>query len=186
MGYTNEVNVSNNSTGQPRYSFRASVTELEQDIANNRTKVKIVFQAKGINWATDSRPQYDSHTEYWKIWVDGVLKSGNPSSNGYPQALYNSYKNIGTVNNLWIDHNADGSKSISIKVQLYLDGSPDYQPNSSPTFNAYRLTTINRGLFRLHTPDNTWKTGQAYIKPGDNWKLGQVFINTPSGWKRGI
>lgn len=148
-----------------------------QNVENNTSTIywKIYPVAWEAGWA--EVPTTTLSRDGGSAWIYFYDHIGQPNS--YPYRTWRSGDYVdGTFT---ISHNADGTRQLSLAAGLRYDNLGYHEKSGS-----WELKHIDRGLFRLHTPDNTWKTGQAYIKPGDNWKLGQVFINTPSGWKRGI
>lgn len=149
--WTSNTSSGNSQAGLVRYYYYATVEELQQDVVNNRTQVRIRGYARGAY-----EPQYEGHTATGQLYIDNSAVGWSTA----PSTLGTSDAQIAQAD-IWIDHDSDGSKNISIGISLSCSGSGSYLPDGvrrtlSP---VCPLTTIPRaseivsiGSFNIEEP----------------------------------
>ena len=114
-----------------------TVTELSQDIANNRTRVNVLVQLR-----SSSSQSYDNYgTGTLTVYIDGsVAGSASGSALNFNFANY-SVKDLLNFD-AWINHNSDGTKTAVFRTYInYPSGKPH---GSSDVSQSIPITAIPR------------------------------------------
>jgi len=125
-------------SNSPYIYVDTTVTELEPDIINNRTKVNVLVQLR-----SSSSQSYDAYgTGSLTVYIDGS-EAGSASGS----ALNFNFANYSVKDLLsfdaWVPHNPDGTKTANFRTYIrYPSGKPH---GSSDTNANIPLTTIPRG-----------------------------------------
>lgn len=143
--------LSTSPNGKHKFSFKISFVEAP-DVVNNNTKLTFSLimnyvSGNGTAWADQSRLKY-------KVIINGESFEGKiPDyyNTAYdPEDIPNSYtkkelviiSNRSLVNK--IQHNTDGTKSISVSLQIINNDDIEFVPGSSSNTASMKLTTIAR------------------------------------------
>lgn len=143
--WTSNTSSGESRAGLVRYYYYATVEELQQDIVNNRTQIRIKGYARGAY-----NPQYDGHSATGQLYVDGSAVGWSTA----PSTLGTSDEQIAQAE-IWVNHSSDGTKSIAVGINLTCSGSGDYLPdgNARTLTPNCSITTIPRASEITSVPD---------------------------------
>lgn len=114
------------------YVARLTVTQIDQDVPGNRSKIRRTLQgvktAGSGYWTNTAQP--------WSISGDGGSKSGSATYDYRDYTTKTFYQD-----EVWIGHNSDGTKTVSVSANLRMDSPPGGLGTPSVSLT---LTTIPR------------------------------------------
>lgn len=192
------------STNNSLWGYRIYVEETVDD-ENNRSTVKVcsqfgrlgsdsymnnayVYEDIYINGTKQtSRTTYlnrgtSSHQTFYKNAWD-YTRTNNSTSNYLPTGpvAYSTYT---------INHDQDGTKTITIRVSTTTDVTPS---SASVSTTTIQLTPIPRNpliYFKMYDEgqepeEATWRRANAFVKVGNVWKKAKnIFVKIGGTWKK--
>lgn len=159
--------------------IRLSVTESTKDPINNRTLMAwscYLYRANDLG-----SPFNLNNNATVSASVNGSVLSSSSKSYDFrsPKNTAGSTVSMGSGTK-WVDHLADGTKSIICSVS-FTDGAGGTLGTGSDTNNTLVIVRLYR-LIRLKVA-SVWEYAYVWIKSGGIWKRALPFVKSGGTWK---
>ncbi len=176
-GYT-IINGAGTGTNGKRIDVWVEYKVVEQDIANNKSRIIAYFYAC-LNPAYSSST-WGSRGCYSAFSVGGVSGTDLKKNGSYDFRSSSKLNLMGTFDG-WVAHNQDGSKTISIAGSFTTDS--DYISGGNVSGNVV-LPRIPRGCWVRE--GMLWRQALIYANVGGQWKQCLGYVNSGGVWKQGV
>lgn len=161
-------------TTSNEYELIISSTLLEQDISNNRSRVRTVMQIRSIfARAFNSRVRGRALSNGVVLWsVDGTSMS----------LTQGQTRTIGTWDR-WVSHNNDGTKSLPVRAEFrtITQGTTWAFPSTTVT-GTHSLPRIPRGPRVRHS--GSWRNTILYVRHGGRWRQALIYVRHGGKWRQ--
>lgn len=157
-----------NSYGELYVRIYAKYSERDED--NNRTKVQ--YQA---------RAYYSGNTYIADIGGNGNVNGTSASQVSGSCTNVPSGEYTFATTEAWVEHNEDGTKSISASAYLNM---PNWGWNNTASGTA-TLPPYDIGILRIGV-NGEYKKAKAYLGVNGSWKKCKVYLGVNNTWKKGV
>lgn len=172
--YFADMTASGTSNNTYRHEVIADL--IQQDIPGNRSQIRVRQQIKKTSsfeaWNTNK-------TSTRSVSCTGMTTNSETfgydfrgKANGYIQSYFDS--------TFWVNHNSDGSKTLTISANMNLTGM---KSSANIGAKSWTLPKIPRGPRVNH--NGTWKHSTLYVNHGGTWKTAIPYVNHNGTWKIG-
>lgn len=159
-------------SGNSSYELEVTLTLVDQDIADNSSRVRLIVEDTKLSgsgyqgWGNMSgNAKVDGSTEWSVSGEDWSFTGSTPKTVRYVNKV------------IRIDHDSDGTKSVSFSATTTL-GSSVGTASASGTLN---LPRIARGP-RVRS-GGTYKPTVAYVRVSGSWKIAIPYVRHSGTWK---